>query len=387
MTESATPRPWYRRMRPRRPNEPHRSATPLELFFDLCFVVAVTQAAGELHDALVAGRPGHAMLSYLTVFFAIWWAWTNFTWFSSAYETDDDVYRVTTLVQIAGALILAAGVPPAFESADFATVTLGYVVMRLATVANWMRAATSDPRHRGTALRYAAGVALVQLGWAVRLLLPTDVGLLSFLLLAVADLLVPVFAERAGMTSWHPRHIAERYGLFTLIVLGYVVLAITVAVQTGVDAGDEGLWPVAVAGTAIVFALWWLYFDRPVGLPARLARGLAWGYGHYFVFAGVAAVGAGVAVAIDRQRHPGQVGALLAGYAVAVPVAVVLLVLWALRILPHRQRVVRVAIPLTAVVVLFTPLSSISVYLVAALLVALVALVSWASTRRTPAGG
>ncbi|WP_431729638.1 low temperature requirement protein A [Verrucosispora sp. TAA-831] len=381
VTASPSVRPWYRPMRPRRRDEPHRAATNLELFFDLCFVVAVTQAAGALQDALTGGRAGHAVLAYLLVFFAIWWAWMNVTWFASAYDTDDDVYRLTVLVQIAGALILAAGVPEAFASADYATVTVGYVVLRLAAVANWLRAAGGDPAHRRSALRYATGVAVVQGGWLLRLLVPPALGLPSFLLLILAELLVPALAERTGTTPWHPRHIAERYGLFTLIVLGEVVLAVTVAVQTGVDAGDDGLWPVAAAGAAIVFALWWLYFDRPVDVPTRLRRALSWGYGHYVVFAGLAAVGAGLTVTVDHRRHPDQVDGLLAGYALAVPVAVVLLVLWGLRILAYRRRTVRVAIPATAAAVLLTPLVPASVYLVALLLVSLVAVTRWPSAR------
>lgn len=169
-------RPWYRPMTARDRGEEHRAATPLELFFDLCFVVAVAQAATNLHHDLAEDHVGHAVRSYLMVFFAIWWAWMNFTWFASAYDTDDDVYRVTTLVQIAGALILAAGVPRAFTEGDFATITYGYVVMRLALVTQWLRAAAGDPGHRAADVRYAVGVTVVQVGWLVRLLLPDGCG-------------------------------------------------------------------------------------------------------------------------------------------------------------------------------------------------------------------
>lgn len=79
-----------RRMTARRTDEAYRSSTPLELFFDLCFVAAVAQAASHLHHDLSGGHLGHAMGNYLWVFFAIWWAWANFTWFASAYDNDDD---------------------------------------------------------------------------------------------------------------------------------------------------------------------------------------------------------------------------------------------------------------------------------------------------------
>jgi low temperature requirement protein LtrA len=137
-------------------DEPHRASTPLELLFDLCFVVGIAQASGRLHHALISGEVGHGIGSYLMVFFAIWWAWVNFTWFASAYDTDDVPYRITTLVQITGALILAAGVPRAFDRDQFGVVVIGYLVMRLAMVAQWLRAAWSDPTHRVTALRFAA---------------------------------------------------------------------------------------------------------------------------------------------------------------------------------------------------------------------------------------
>src|SRR4051812_42198277 len=143
-------------------DERFRVSTPLELFFDLCFVVAVAQAAAPLHHAIAEDHVLHGLRGFLMVFFAIWWAWMNFTWFASAYDTDDDVYRITTLVQIAGTLVLAAGVGPAFEDGDFRVVTAGYVVMRLALVAQWLRAARSDPPRRATAYRYAIGVAAVQ---------------------------------------------------------------------------------------------------------------------------------------------------------------------------------------------------------------------------------
>ncbi|MEU7926976.1 low temperature requirement protein A [Micromonospora sp. NPDC049107] len=374
MTHSRSVRPFYRPMRPRRRDEPHRAATPLELFFDLCFVVAVAQAASALHHDVAEGHLDHALRSYLMVFFAIWWSWMNFTWFASAYDTDDDVYRITTLVQITGALILAAGVPRAFAEGDFTVITYGYVVMRLAAVVQWSRAAAGDPTHRAAARRYAIGVTIVQLGWLLRLALPDDWGIVTFLLLALADLLVPAVAERPGMTPWHPGHIGERYGLFTLIVLGEAVLAISLAIQTGLDAGDHGLWALAAAGAVIVYALWWLYFDRPVEAPDRLPYSLVWGYGHYLVFAAIAAVGAGLPVVVDHERHLAHVSGTTAAYAVAVPLAVFLLTVWVLHVRRQQHGAVVVAYPVVAAVALLVPLGPAPVPVLALLLVALVAL-------------
>src|SRR5688572_8351719 len=178
-------------MRPRRPDEEHRAATPLELLFDLCFVVAVASAAAELHHAVSEDHAASGVVGYLAVFFAIWWAWMNFTWFASAYDTDDDVYRIMTLVQIAGALVLAAGVKPAFEDTNYTTITVGYVVMRLALVAQWLRAARNDAQRRAVALRYAAGITVIQVLWLARLALPESWSVPMFLVLVVGELLIP----------------------------------------------------------------------------------------------------------------------------------------------------------------------------------------------------
>ena len=123
MTEPISRQPWYRPIQARRPDEAHRVATPLELLFDLCFVVAVAQAGLALEAQLHEGHVGAGVLGYLSVFFAIWWAWMNFTWFASAYDSDDVPYRLVVFVQIAGSLVLAAGVSQAVADSDFTVIT------------------------------------------------------------------------------------------------------------------------------------------------------------------------------------------------------------------------------------------------------------------------
>ncbi len=165
---------WRVPMTGRPVDEEHRVATPLELLFDLTFVVAVAQVAAELAHGIADGQVGDSLLGYLMVFFAIWWAWMNFTWFASAYDTDDVPYRLLTLVQMAGVLVFAAGIHDAFGNQDFLTGTIGYVIMRVAMLAQWARAARGDPEHRQTAYRYVLGIAVVQVGWVLRLLLPHE---------------------------------------------------------------------------------------------------------------------------------------------------------------------------------------------------------------------
>src|SRR5919106_1118681 len=280
----------------RDPAQTHRAATPLELFFDLTVVVAIAQAASGLHHGLVEGHAGEVLVAFPLIFFGIWWAWMNFTWFASAYDTDDAIYRLAVLVQLTGVLVVAAGVPRALSEHDFGVATLGYVIMRLALVAHWLRAAASCPEGRRCALRYAGGLAVVQVGWVARLALPGGAGIAGFVVLVAVEMAIPYWAESAGRTPWHPGHIAERYGLFTLIVLGESVLAATVAAQVALDTtstfGD--LAPVIVGGILTVFGMWWLYFDMPAEQVVARARNVfmerlrgafLWGYGHYLVFA------------------------------------------------------------------------------------------------------
>jgi low temperature requirement protein LtrA len=363
-------------MTARSPHESHRAATPLELFFDLVFVVAIAQAAGELHHAISEAHALDGLVGYAMVFFAIWWAWMNFTWFASAYDCDDLPYRLAVFVQIAGALILAAGVPAMFESrAPNIAVVGGYVVMRLALVAQWLRAAASDPERRTTARRYALGVTAVQLAWVGMLFVP-GLWVPGFLALATLELMVPLWAEHAGKTTWHPHHIAERYGLLTLIVLGESMLAANVAIQAALASGEalSALVPLIVGGLLIMYSMWWVYFDRPVhDLLTSFQKAIVWGYGHYLVFAAAAAVGAGLAVSVDLAARHAKVGTVGGGAAVAIPVAVYLVCLWFLHDRPeYRQS--RLLGPIAAGLVLLTPFTGYAVPLTGAILTGLVAI-------------
>ncbi|MHC3470730.1 low temperature requirement protein A, partial [Streptomyces sp. 7R007] len=344
MTSSPTPRPAHsgantsgrplRRLTARGRDEAHRVASPLELFFDLCFVVAIAQAGVQLVHAVTHGHAGEGILNYAMVFFAIWWAWMNFTWFASAYDNDDVLYRVVTLVQVAGVLVLAAGVSRAFDDHEFLAVWLGYLIMRLAMVSQWIRAAlSSEGAEKTVALRYAGGVLVCQVGWLGLLFLPEGARPWVFLVMAVLEMCVPPFAERGHPTSWHPHHISERYGLFTIIVLGETIAAATVAVKSGIDENDAltDLLPIAAGGLLIIFAAWWIYFVVPIHGHLRTNRqAFLWGYGHYLIFASAAAIGAGLEVAVEQAIGKAHISTLSASAAVTLPTALYLLTVWAL---------------------------------------------------------
>ena len=328
-------------MTPRAIDEAHRVSTPLELFFDLCFVVAVAAAATELHHA--EGDPGHLasrIVSYLMVFFAIWWAWMNVTWFASAYDSEDVLWRLSVLVVIAGALVLAAGVPSAFEDRDFLVVTIGYCIMRTSLVLMWLRAARDDPPRRATSRRMALGVTLCQLGWIGLLFVPSAVKMPCFVVLVVAELMVPVLGERHGRTPWNPGHIAERYGLFTLIVLGESVLSGSVALGSVIGDTEHrtAVWGIAVGGLLLVFSMWWKYFARSAEeLLTSSRQAFVWGYGHLVVYASAAAVGAGIAVAVDQATGHLDIGTQLAAACVTVPVSLYIVTVYWLHLRPQAD--------------------------------------------------
>ena len=261
------------------------------------------------------------------------------------------LYRVFTLIQMGGVLVLAAGVPAAFSVQDFGAITLGYLIMRLGLLAMLVRAAIEDPESRPNSSRYIVGISLVQVGWLLRLFfVPADFLVLAFLVLVVLELLVSPWADRAGRLAWHPHHIAERYGLFAIILLGESVLAVTIAVQDSLTDGvGAPLVIAATSGLVLLFSLWWLYFSEPSaeGLVNRRDRAYFWGYGHYGIYASLAAIGAGLEVVVKVVTHHSEASELAAGYALATPLAVFLLLLWVL----HAPMVDNVSIPPVATLV------------------------------------
>ena len=305
----------------RDPDEAHRASTPLELLFDLTCVVAVSRAAAALHHELVEGHVVDGVAGFAAGFFAVWWAWMNVTWFASAHDSDDPAHRVLTFVQMAGVVVLAAGIARAVEDGDFLVVTVGYAIMRLALVVEWLRVARDVPETRRRALRYAVGIAGMQVLWFARLALPAGLRGASVVVLAIGELLVPAWAERADRPIFHLGHIEERYGLFTIIVLGESILSSTVGFEAVV--GERGLGAELVAiglgGLVLAFASWWLYFDHPGHVSPSAAASFRWGYAHLLVFAALAAVGAGASVAAEASGGHGD--ERVAALAVAVPAA------------------------------------------------------------------
>ena len=332
-----------RRMEGRDPHEAHRVATPLELLFDLTFATAFSLAASQLAHALAEGHYAAALLGFAFASFAICWAWINFSWFSSAYDTDDWIFRLVTMVQMIGVLVLAIGLPRMFASIEHgehlnnSVMVLGYVIMRVAMIFQWLRAARQDPARRRACLTYAIAIGVAQIGWVVQIVVDFSVGTSIILagILGLIELAGPLVAEREdGGTPWHAHHIAERYSLFAIIALGEGVVG-TVATLSAVI--EEQGWNmdaalVCIAGTGLTFGMWWVYYMLPSAqvLHAHRVRAFVWGYGQMVIVTAIVATGAGLHVAAYFIEHQAGIGSLPTLLAAAVPVSVFLAAIYAL---------------------------------------------------------
>lgn len=178
---------------------------------------------------------------------------------------------------------------------------------------------------------------------------------IGFAVLVAAEITVPYWAGRAGRLPFHPHHIAERYGLFTLIVLGETVSAATVAVQEATVAQEDlkELLALALGGLLIVFSAWWIYFAHEMAdLLERQLSPFLWGYGHYVVFAAAASIGAGMEVGAAWTTGEDHISARLAAAAVTVPTAVYYLAVWGLQGRFFKHGRAQALMPMTAVAVL-----------------------------------
>jgi low temperature requirement protein LtrA len=229
------------------------------------------------------------------------------------------------------------------ETSEHLTITamvIGYVVMRIAMVFQWLRAARQCPENRQAALTYVAAIVAAQLGWVA--LIFVDLTVLPLFVCVVLLIVVegagPVIAERRQPTPWHAEHIADRYSALAIIALGEGVVGAAAALSAVIDA--ERGWTVDVAlvglaGIGLTLGMWWTYFTLPSGpaLNAARGKGFVWGYGQIAVFAGIAATGAGLHVAAlqmeqaataaqESTAHGHRLGVTAAVLATAIPVAV-----------------------------------------------------------------
>lgn len=273
--------------------EDERRATWLELFFDLVFVVAVAELGNVLSDDATLG----GFLRFLALFVPVWWAWAGFTFYANRFDTDDLVYRLLIFVAMFAVAALATTVPDAFEggSAGFA---ISYVCIRLVLLVLYGRVIRLAEKGRALALFYFSVFSLAVVVWLVSLAVPEPARYALWAVALTLEVLAPLVGWRLlPQAPVDPRHLPERFGLLTIIVLGESVFAVVLGVR---DVSWEASTALAAGGGFLAaVAIWWIYFgflDSSVGEGLR--RGLTLTYAHFFVYAGIAALGVGVKLVI-----------------------------------------------------------------------------------------
>ena len=294
-----------RRLTARDPNETHRAATQLELFFDLVIVIGLAALTASMHHEVSAGHGLESLPMFAMGFVSLWWIWTNFTWFATSFDNDDSVYRFLVMIMMGGAAMFAGGIAHIFATQDATFGTFGWVIMRLALVMLWLRAARHNPQFVTVARIYAFGLVSIQILWVTFVILvPSDdpnllmIGGLLFLL----EIAVPFIADRFGHLPFHRKHLIERYGLLNIIVLGEGVLSVALIFGSlhGQDI-DVGLIFTGVSAMAVICAMWWFYFlesEEHLASSRHFHVGL-WSFTHVLIFGGGTLVGAGMAAYLD----------------------------------------------------------------------------------------
>ena len=294
-----------------------RHATWLELFYDLVFVVAVSQLAHELSDN-VSWR---GFLEYAGLFAPLWWTWIGTTFYANRFDSDDPLRRVMMGLQMLAIAFLAVNIHHAWEdsSTGFA---LGYIVSRVLLIVEYLRAAKHIPEARSLIYPMNFGFGIGVTCWIISLWVPAPWKFVLWGIGLLIDFVAPftVASEQRRLPP-HAEHLPERFGLFTIIVLGEAVIAVV----NGLSDID---WSVSSAATAILgfvaaFSLWWLYFENTLEGALERARDTGrlliaqiWLYGHLPLVVGLAAAGIGVehiVVNVQGAALPGNERWLMAG--------------------------------------------------------------------------
>ena len=234
--------------------------TPLELFFDLVFVLALTQCT-----ALMAETPTwEGLAKGMLVLGVLWWCWVGYAWLTSVVDPEEGIVRLVIFAAMAGLLVAALCVPDVFDDTGL-LFACAYGVVRAAHIALFVLASRDDPALRKSTTGLAASTAL---GSGLLVVASFADGTAQGALWALALALDMGGPLLFGQDGWKlmPAHFAERHGLIVIIALGESIVAIGVGAEQAVDAG---IVAAAVLGTAVAAALWWLYFDVVALVAAR----------------------------------------------------------------------------------------------------------------------
>ena len=281
--------------------------SPLELFFDLVFVLALTQCTQLMSD-----KPTwEGMAEALLVLALLWWSWTAYAWLTSVVDPEDDAVRIAIFTAMAGLLIVSLSVPDSFGDQAL-TFACAYGVVRAGQIALFVLGSRDNPglRHSvwGLAGSTAVGVGLLILG---AVLGGTAQGVLWAVAL-VLDLGGPYLFGAEGWTL-EPGHFAERHGLIIIIALGESIVAIGAGAEAGLTF-EMGV--AAVLGIGLAAAMWWLYFDvvalvagrrlaqTPEGRERNEMARDSYSYLHFLMIAGIVLTALGMKKTLGHVEDP-----------------------------------------------------------------------------------
>jgi low temperature requirement protein LtrA len=304
-------RRWVNPPRLRSVDRGERHATWVELFFDLVFVVAVAQLSH-----LISNDPSaKSFLHYALLFAPVWFIWVGFTVYADRFDTDDVPHRLAVLVGMVVIAALAVHVDDAFSGGSI-PFALCSIFARAILVAMNVRAMRAVPAARDFIAFYVRGWSAGLLLWVVSLAVPEPGRYVVWGVAVLVEVATPLVAERrVGTIPLHVSHIGERFGLFTIIVLGESMVSVTAGIaEVDFDLANS---VIAVGAFALAASLAWVYFDR---LGTDLVGTTGYVYAHFVVYLGLAAVGPGTLLAIeaadDSALPAGARAALCGGVAV-----------------------------------------------------------------------
>ncbi|MGY1686723.1 low temperature requirement protein A [Geodermatophilus sp. SYSU D00867] len=279
-----------------------RSASRLELFFDLAFVLVVAELAIALREDVTL----HGFLVFAGLFTTVWWSWVSSTLYANRFDHDDVVYRLYKLGSMAAVVGLAASASEA-TGERFAVFVVCQLLLRAMLLLQYHRAHRHVPDARPITRLYLAGTAAGAVLWAVSLAVPRPAAFALWAAAVLAEALVPLLATRSSADlPLHVEHLPERFALFVILVLGEPVAAVAHGLY---DAGWSGsALPVAVLAFVLAAALWWSYFDLAGARAKRLLGEAgehngahahdAYVFGHLPLTLALATVGAGLELAV-----------------------------------------------------------------------------------------
>ncbi|MBE9063352.1 low temperature requirement protein A [cf. Phormidesmis sp. LEGE 11477] len=369
------------RLLPQQNYESDRHATWLELFFDLVFVLAIAELAHMLH----ADLSWTGIVSFAVLFVPVWWLWIDFSYFADQFNIERGIYRIVLLVTMFGLIVMALSVSHALDggSARFA---IAYTVLRFIITTLYWQAWRCVPPFRVLTWRYATSFSISLVLWILSILVPEPA---RFWLWAIALLIEigngPVTYLTVRDVPAQNSHMDERFGLFTIIVLGEAIVAVAAGV-----AGTTWTWQSILSGISgflIAVSFWWMYFERAnesainqalKGGKMALFRSFVYGYSHVFAFMGIAMTSVGIQVAIETATDSAfslETSAILCG-GIAIFLGGVTLLQWASPCsLPQRAILLRICLAaLSLCLILPTAISPVA--LVSLLSIALV-LLNW----------